>query len=310
MPFRLQAKSIFVTWARCDADPAELLLWLIDNAATPAKIRVAQEHHADGGLHLHAALAWGARKDFRNERFLDYAECHPNIQRCRNWKAALRYLNKEWHTYDYPGGDDDIEDFPEDEPEFFDLMGAAAEFSTWRDWCNHAYNKGVSFQYAKAAWDEQRAKHGDTILEGDPILGTIENFHLQCLRFDETTLKALVIMGPTGCGKSTWAFTHAPKPALVVKDREDVKFLREGYHRSVIFDDFTCMGDENGKGRWPRQAQIHLVDSTRESPVFCRYSNGRIPAGVFRIFTCNPGSYPLLDDPAINRRVQLIDLGS
>lgn len=124
------------------------------------------------------------------------------------------------------------------------------------------------------------------------------------LRFDPNSRLSLVVEGASGIGKTTWAKRHIPKPALMCSDIDDLKHFRRGYHVSVLFDDMCFKGNADGKGAWPRTSQIHLVDMENDRSIRCRHRNAMLPAGVFRIFTCN--EYPFLDDPAINRRVQHI----
>lgn len=122
---------------------------------------------------------------------------------------------------------------------------------------------------------------------------------LQQLRFDSWDKLALVLVGPTGCGKTVWARRHAPKPALFVRHLDRLREFNPNYHKSIIFDDmkFTHM---------PTQAQIHLVDQYCHSDIHCRYTTASIPPGTPKIFTCN--ERPFEDHPAIRRRIHYVQV--
>lgn len=76
-----------------------------------------------------------------------------------------------------------------------------------------------------------------------------------------------------------------------------LRSFRAGYHKSIIFDDMAF-------SHLPREAQIHITDTSDEAHIHCRYGYAIIPAGVQKIFTAN--IYPFLVDPAIERRLYKI----
>ena len=66
------------------------------------KACIGQEHHADGGLHLHVCAWYTHELRFTDSRYLDLpgdegATYHPNIKdtRIKRKKAALQYCSKE-----------------------------------------------------------------------------------------------------------------------------------------------------------------------------------------------------------------------
>jgi len=140
-------------------------------------------------------------------------------------------------------------------------------------------------------------------LKDDEYEGVMVDFFLY-LRFDRTCRQSLVIQGASGIGKTTWAKRNIPKPALMCSDIDDLKHFRRGYHIAILFDDMCFKGNIDGKGAWPRTSQIHLVDMENDRSIRCRHRNAMIPAGIFRVFTCN--EYPFTEDSAIERRVQYI----
>lgn len=135
-----------------------------------------------------------------------------------------------------------------------------------------------------------------TEIESDVLLRV--HSKLRCWGFPEKCEKAIIIRGPTGCGKTTWAKYYAPKPALFVTHIDDLRQLQPR-HKSIIFDDMDFR-------HTPRTAQIHLVDRYDIRSIHVRYGTVSIPAGIVKIFTCN--EYPFTEDDAIKRRVFYFNL--
>jgi len=114
-------------------------------------------------------------------------------------------------------------------------------------------------------------------------------------RYEDFSAKVLVLEGPTGCGKTTWAMLHAPKPALIVTHLDMLKKeFDPNFHKSVIFDDMSF-------SHQPREQQLHILEQRYCANIHIRYSYVSLPAGFPKIFTCN--IYPFINDPAIERRI-------
>jgi len=93
MPFRLNAKNVFLTYPRCPVAPKTLGEHLSSLRAT-SFIQVSRERHEDGSYHLHALLQWVDKYNCRSERFFDFEQYHPNIQAVRNVGNVYEYINK------------------------------------------------------------------------------------------------------------------------------------------------------------------------------------------------------------------------
>lgn len=91
--FRLAARYVFLTYARCETDKEELGRHLEELGATSGI--VAREAHEDGTPHLHAIIDWGAKRNVKDPRKFDYEGVHPNIQAVRNVKSTEKYIRKE-----------------------------------------------------------------------------------------------------------------------------------------------------------------------------------------------------------------------
>lgn len=115
--------------------------------------------------------------------------------------------------------------------------------------------------------------------------------------------KALILTGQSGLGKTCLARALMPT-ALMISQIEDLRDYKPHTHQGIILDDMNFQGDQRGKGAWPREAQIHLVDFDYPRSIRLRYKNYKIPAGTSKIFTSNLLAREVLEihDEAIRRR--------
>lgn len=95
MPFRLAAKNFFITYPQCPLSRETILAHLQTLLPGATFIKVCQEHHEDGALHLHCLCCLDKKKDIRNARFFDIQQYHPNVQAAKDIPGSIRYLEKE-----------------------------------------------------------------------------------------------------------------------------------------------------------------------------------------------------------------------
>jgi hypothetical protein len=155
----------------------------------------------------------------------------------------------------------------------------------------------MPFGYCQAIWNSTAvitAIIGEDYALPLPELTTALAVHTP-QNFGETSL---VVIGPSGIGKTTYALWIAPKPALVVTHLDDLRQLTSRV-KSIVFDDMTF-------SHHPRESQIHLVDRYLTRSIHMRYRTATIPAGIVKIFTAN--YYPFIQDSAIERRVNLLNV--
>lgn len=303
MPFRLQGKFIFLTYARADFDIDEYYVWLTGKLEHLRGAVICRELHADGSPHRHVAIELGYRFDTRNARFFDYNGYHPKAETARNWKAVLKYVKKteDWKGFgNHEGTEEDDSDADQtglrgSSGDLFDAARTCDTRSQFIAWC---VAKKVPYGYYQECWKLVHGSSATIIRDGDAIEGTISMPYLSFLLYDEMGGRALVLQGPTGVGKTTWALRNAPKPALVVSHIDDLKKCDEPY-KSIIFDDMDFT-------HWPRNAQIHLLDFFLDRSIHARNTNAFIKKGTHKIFTCN--TFPFIEDPAIRRRIHVVDL--
>lgn len=305
MTFRLRGRAHFLTWSQVPDDTTHENIFTTLGTFLPYQYAiVAKERHADGGLHFHAYVEWERPADrVANDR-LDLPGTHPNILAKRDRRAraaARRYCLKDGDFQEK--GETSI--LGEEESQET-LCERASACSSWRVWLDLSFKSNIPFAYAQAAWAASQTQ-SVTITDDWTDDGTISAPLLQWIRYDENDSRALVLLGPSGIGKTTWAARYAPRPALLVSHADDLRAFREGHHRSIIFDDMQFAPDPtSGYRGWPRTSQIHLLDFFLTRSIHCRYVNARIPKGIFKVFTCNV--FPFTEDPAIRRRIKVIDL--
>lgn len=302
----LRGRYYFLTYPRREFDRE--LFWNYLQGKGAAGAVLARELHEDGHPHMHAAVDFGRRRSFCDSRTVFgpvLVEGEPplsgNYQVARSWAAVRAYVEKDTDLSFFGTASPNQDPRPETEP--LDIIGNIVG-NTYPDYLIWALRNKIPFPYATAFWGEYRGSKPPTLLDGDEIVGTITMPQLLFRHFDRDTTRALVIQGPTGCGKTTWAKRNIPKPALMVSHVDDLKHFVEGYHVGIVFDDMHFAGDERFKGAWPRTSQIHLVDFHNGRSIHCRHRCAYIPPGIFKIFTCN--QYPFTIDPAIERRICLV----
>lgn len=304
MSFRLRGSRFLITWSQCD--PGHTAIFDVLQAyfgELLLRFIIARELHQDGHPHFHAYIELSRPIDRSLRDQLD-AGTHPNVQSKRTkpeWIAARDYCRK---------GTDWIEDgFDDDEaqdswggPTLQDLEQEAQ--GSYTDYLELVFKHCVPFQLAKAYWDAV-ARPVWTITEDDDWQGTISHPCLLPLYANPDDGRSMVVEGPAGCGKTTWARSRAPKPALWVRHKDDLRGFNPRWHKSIIFDDFDVQ-------HLPRTEQIQLVDCQAECSLHARFSVARIPKGVMRIWTCNPNYFPIKGyfegDEAIRRRINYISL--
>lgn len=282
MPSFYNGKRFFLTYPQCTGTRQDLAEFLRTKAAVKYLL-VARELHQDGNQHFHACVEF-VNTERHDCRWLDFNGKHPNKQDPRRWAACKAYCKKE-----------DLNFIEEEELG----MGTGEEslqekcfsFDREEDWFEYCASNKIAYPYAQFFWTRL---HGDicTILD-DEHEGTLCPA-LRTFNFDRDARESIVLRGPSGCGKTTWAKRHMPKPCLFVSHIDQLKSFRPGYHVSIIFDDVDFK-------HYPRTGQIAIVDRFDTRAVHCRHAVATIPAGVFKVFTCN--EFPVnKSDEAIARR--------
>lgn len=300
--FRFAAKNVFLTYSDvCDCLTKETLYFAIDERYPIKRYSIGEEiHPSTGGRHFHAVMEFSRKVNSIDVTCFDlpceHTQVHPNIQPVKkgaaNFERCVDYTQK-----DDPNPMTNIEAKPTwgemvesatDSDDFMRLVRAHYP----RDFClNHCRLEAMSKKVFPT--------YG---------INTIENFSLnysitmppELLFFEPLPNVSTVVIGPPGCGKTTWAKTHCLKPSLFVRHLDSLSELKP-YHRSIIFDDLDFK-------HLPPATQKFVVDTTDVAEIHIRYRVARIPPGLMKIFTAN--EYPFLNEgihsDAIRRRINCI----
>jgi len=288
MPSFYNGKQFFLTYPRCERSADELAQFL-QSVATCSYYLIARELHEDGTPHLHACVQY-VETLRGGVRLLDFEGHHPNKQDPRKWEACKQYCKK--------GGD-----FIEGPPDAIvraalaglapsEVVRTFTDKAMWFDWC---ISKRITHGYAEWYWNSTR-EH-DLTIDKDTVVAGQMCESLAGFAFDRDQHRVIVLKGESGCGKTTWAKTHAPKPALFVSHIDSLKRFQPGFHKSIIFDDVDF-------NHYPRTGQIHIADWENPRAIHVRYGTVEIPANTYKIFTCNFEPLTLTDE-AIKRRVKV-----
>lgn len=254
---------------------------------------IARELHKDGGTHFHLAIKLSKSFRCRDQRQWDLHGEHPNLNRPRNFQAWVTYCKKDG---DYRETGTIKTNRPSSSPDSETIISNATDLSRVEFLVWASVNK---VSYAKDIWESIHSDKGTTIKDGD-IFGGIMHPLFNNIKFTMEWLgpKALILVGDSGLGKTTWAKTNIPKPSLFVTHIDELKAFKNGYHKSILFDDVSFK-------HYPVQSQIHLVDFFDSRSIHVRYGTAYIPAGTIKFFTCNED--PLdLTHPAIARRCKTV----
>lgn len=286
MSYRLQARHVSITYPRADFSLEDGLALLRNKTSGSRRVThviISSETHEDGGLHRHAYVRFNARINISNERFFDFGLFHPNVQAVQNVSAWINYVKKdgtflEWQSEQSEGN-----------------LYANAETmdeSTFFQW---AVDSRIGYGYAQRAWDTSRREVNQITYdaENNPFLDLNITPNRELGTYSLSRELTNVIIGPTGCGKTVYAFRHLIKPMLLVSHIDDLKHFDARRHLSVLFDDMKF-------DHMPVQAQIHLCDRGLPRSIHRRYGTTLIPAGIQIAITCN--ERPFVYHPAIVRR--------
>lgn len=242
-------------------------------------------NHFQGYLRLKRAASFNAVRNLLPEG--------THIEIARNPIAAEHYCRKEDSRIGGPFVHDQRDVSPR-----HGLLQMAASMPR-EEFFEHC----VTARIPKGYYDEAirlASNNNTTIVETEDIwLTRINSSVLRNYTIREDVKSSWVIVGQSGCGKTSWAKYNAPKPCLFVTHIDDLKHFKSSTHKSIIFDDMDFK-------HLPRTAQIHIVDVNDGRSIHVRYGTAYIPAGIRKIFLAN--EYPFIEDPAISRRVTLLSI--
>lgn len=289
--FRVQGTHFSVTYPQSDFninEALEHLRTLTIGRASVVEVIICSELHQDGNQHRHAYVRFNRRIDLRNPRFFDFSGRHANVQRTQNPEAWKNYIREDGEFVEWSSDS-------ADERNLFEL----ARTLQFEQYFERTRSDGISFQYARNAWEHAQSELNQITLFEDPNIDL--NFPLpeQLNNFELSNSLTNIIVGPTGCGKTVTLCRRMLKPILFCTHVDQLKHYVPNLHKSILFDDMDF-------SHWPVTAQIHLTDRLMPRAINRRYGTTLIPPGVQVSVTCN--QRPFTWDPAINRRLNMLTL--
>lgn len=316
-PYRVNRKRFLLTYAQFNEAPENLLAQL--NDIRPLHKGIAcLELHEDGSPHCHAAVEFVAKVNSTNARIFDIAGHHPNdAGPPESWAACVRYCDDidaievaHWGATSTDGVIQGSGGGGPAQAGFSNVFDTCERCESFAQWVQICIDRRLAFAYCNAVWNAVHAAPSPTFTENEPLPAAVTHPELRALVWRDHN-RALVICGPSGVGKTTWALANAPAPFLLVTHLDDLKRYDARVHKSIVFDEIRCTGtrDEHGrrKGQWPLTEQIKLLTWDTPVSIHTRYVVASLPRHVNKIFTCT-NTVCFTRDTQTSRRMRLWNL--
>lgn len=337
--FRLNARNIFLTYSQCGIKPIDAFSML--RKKLPANIIVnfliVQEHHADGLPHLHILLSFNKRYDIRSARKLDLAEFHGKYQVATRLGDLINYMAKSLTGDPLELANNTRVYGSELYVKKLHLaaqgLGTIRSGNMWPTLISLArqgkiqqalqvvelldpklyltqhvrIEKSLRSLHVRSLGFKTRYNIKDFI-----IPKSLEDLLQHCL---DDSKETLYIHGAPGTGKTELMQSFLlgeGKSPLIISHPDGLKNFNEALHTDIILDDCTLsdphlMLDD-------RETVIALLDKNKDANIRILGQSVLIPKGTNRWILSNRKPekwfpFKLFEDPAIKRRVKVIDLG-
>lgn len=309
--FRLSTKNLLLTYPRCNLDKEEALAQLRDKFPVENIIFMVVSHelHEDGGDHLHSLVLLRARCNIRNPHALDLVNptgnetWHGNYIAARRVRAALEYVTKDGDFTTFGECPAFLKDQKVTRAEHLDNI---LQIPSESEFLSYVFLNGLSpaIQTLKPLW--QNAKRSRTSLSRFPADSfAVPQELADCLGSLSDLDKALMVIGPTGIGKTQCLLAHLPQETTArLTDLDDLRQITS--ETSVLLLDDVELGTMN------RGTLLHLLDVKTERSIKCRYSNAQLRSDQSLIIVGNSIELVLgrfFEDPAVLRRIRTLHLG-
>lgn len=293
--FKLRGRHFFLTYPRCDLEKQDCLDQLQEEFDIKGFI-VAQEKHADEGLHVHVYMEtakrvcvtvrgkfslWGHSLD-------ETKEYTGNYQVVRDSLRVQKYCKKDG---------DFITNLKLNRLAMAIDLGKAGDI------------KGAMSAVAEARPDMilmggQRVRANLNMLaadeeEKDSVFSEFINIPPKMAAWVPAN-QSLWLFGKPGLGKTEYARSLYPG-GLLVRHMDQLKAFKPKEHTAIIFDDMSFV-------ERTREEVIHLVDLANKSGINVKFGCVTIPRGTPRIFCSNTMIWPIDATGAIRRRVYAVQV--
>lgn len=238
-------------------------------------------------MHLHCYLLLSRKCNLKDPHALDLGSYHGNYRGCRSPSAVKEYCTKENNFITNLDPKSLVKSNP--------YMEALAE-ATKGD-----LKQALSVLAASPQGAKDLVTRRDCVIRSLrqlrprrlEILHPLSSYKLPTLWDPRYTL---ILSGKSGLGKTSLAKALMPT-ALLCSHMDTLKNYDPSVYFGIIFDDMNF-------SHFPRESQIHLVDTFEDRDLHCRHVTAYLPAGTPRICTTNLHGYNilLLNDEAIQRR--------
>lgn len=299
--FRFAARQAFLTYSQVSNEfTRESVFHALNDQYGLAEYVIAEELHADGGRHIHARVTFQHKIDSTDPGLFDISDgannFHPNIKTILRGASNVGRVDEYILKHD-PAPITNVQT----KLSWKEMMDGSHSAEEYMGFVKQFYPRDFALNYqrllamANAMWPT----YGP-----NTIISSTLNYDCQIpgelLTTELQPNKSLVVIGPAGTGKTSWAKMISPKPALFVRHLDSLTSLMP-CHQCIIFDDLDFK-------HLPPSTQKFLVDVNDLAEIHIRYKVAKIPAGMARIFTAN--EYPFSEGGehgrAIDRRIQKV----
>lgn len=280
----LHATAFWLTYSQSGLTKDEVLSFLQEKG-TLKRACVCQEHHEDGGLHIHALAEYLRKKNVVPKHF-DLKDEHPNVKVWQHIGLYDQWLYDHWQ-YCYKEDQSPLvvgdvptvtlsRKRPRDE-----LVMECVEVAR-NDGLQKAQERALALfpdAYAKSlvSYDKLFMRLANVV--DIPPARPLTDFNQESVQAIQRlgNWQNLFIWGPSKCGKTQFARALLPN-AVVVRHKSQLVDAR--FKDGIIFDDFSV-------AHWPATAVIALVDWEVPSGIDVKHGHVVIPAKTRKIFTFN-----------------------
>lgn len=263
---------------------------------------IGDEHEDNPTPYAHTHVFWWWKKDYdsTNARCFDIDGIHPNIKGNKGIQWSKTIVTK-YHLGHKTKNDGKkyfiepvaLEQFGVEDWHFEkDLIQTIRAAPDLMHACLAADIMPKSVGDVKLLRSEKKRKFAEIEDDCDP-----ERFK----KVEWNRKKALVLKGNAASGKTNWAIHQFNQPVMI-NDIDDLKSLPDDCD-GLVFDEMLF-------DKCAKKTQVYLTDLAFERTIRARNSNGTIPKGMPRIFTCNEHEFVFGEYPheSVRRRYELIDV--